>query len=145
MPFIEIKKSDPHSRAGATVNVEPALTLARYKNGQTVIVLNRKLLSEMGWRRGNFVSVSLGTGSDEGWLELAPSLSGFKIGSSGSNVSAGKITCSNLFRGAPHVPSTNVKYTISNGCIYAAVPAVFRSAEKPNGISHTYEHRAAAE
>lgn len=85
MPFVKINKS---SRGGLMASVHPIVTMGAYladgkqhKNRSVTFRLTSALLTELGWEfneRSILVGVFEGTGTDKGFIQLAPDPKGYK-------------------------------------------------------------------
>ena len=120
----------------------PTVTLAKYRGLATQIRLNRAIVEQLGWPASQPVSIGIGSGADDGWLEIAPTANAnaYRLAAVGDKKNGAMIIrAKSLYPNAPIVATTVAKHTIANGKLYISVPSVFRSAEvKPwtPAVSH---------
>lgn len=129
MTFTPISKEQ--TRRGRSPGFGPRITMAKYKKA-TAITLNHAIMAQLGWKLGDYLSISVGSGADDGWLRIdRTNGDGFKIGKTGSSkFPAFKISSQKLCPDAGYVPATTAKHAINGGSLFVSVPSVLRGEVK---------------
>lgn len=129
MTFQPITKM-PRGGTGRTPNVDPRITLSCYDGKATNIILNKPLMKLLGWRHGERVTISVGAGADEGWIEVVPtSASGGFTLSKDSNGNAAKLSSHSLLTNPGRFGAIEAKFTLHGNRIYIAIPSALRAQE----------------
>lgn len=129
MTFTPIQKM-PRGGPGKLPNQQPRITLSCYDGKATNIVLNGPLMRLLGWRNGERVTLSVGTGADEGWIEVVPTNApgGFTL-SKDSNDKATKLSSRALLPNPGRFGAIEAKFTLHGNRIYIAIPSALRAQE----------------
>ena len=112
----------------------PRLTVSRQKLGDRligVVSINHLLMNVMGWKTGDRLSLSIGTGADRGWLAIRQASDGHTIGSFGTGSKSACVKASNLFS---HITDGSIfsrecKFRVVADTIFVELPAVFLAPE----------------
>ncbi len=84
-----------------------------------VIVIGAAILTELGWKRGDRLALTLGDQTDSGWIELACANLGFRLTRAGPNRLA--LSTGALADDQKHSVGT-VDHRVKNGALYVRLP-----------------------
>lgn len=93
------------------------------------IYISGKLAEQMGWKRGDKVSLAIGTGNDFGTLRISRAANGYTLSGCGGDKSAALQVAFNHFNDTvKSFANTEIQHSIIGGALYVRLPDLIVTA-----------------